>query len=424
MDNDILARINPVYKNEQEYLKHLAAAGIDGAIKLYEALDFSETVGAPGEITPELASLSDTPGLSPELIEKCIEIADEARFLMTNEMIRGYEFTNVVELPCGYTPRGLQLVNEGYKYIGLDLPIVISDIGPAVRAMSESYSHRAAYRPMDATNFGSIEHALENVNGELTIVSEILLSYLTDNELISVCDNIYKLLSTKGGCFITMDIGCRNLYRNTILSVCEENGEEMYNALIEHFRKTSDIDLFSNTLFKNGTQAAEDFLTFRGFDIEKVSVTEVFPELNSVKGMPGVYERLKKSFSNMEYWTLTASKRRGTRIINTQTPGCRIDKKTGNGFLYLSISGRLDTITSPELLEIFEDAAENGPLEKITIDCKNLEYISSAGLRVLLIMLRSLNNRSGMTLRNVSDPVMDILENTGFTNMIDNITQA
>lgn len=409
MDKDILARINPIYKNEQEYLKHLAGAGVTHAAKLYEALeiDIDENIPVPDP-----------------LMSKAIEVADEARFLMTNEMIRGYEPTNIVEIPCGYTPRGLILANEGYKYIGLDLPVVISDIGPVVRTMSESYSHRAAYRSMDATNFGSIEHALENVNGEITVVSEILLSYLTDNELTSVCDNIYKLLSTKGGCWIIMDIGCRDLFKNAFLSVCEEKGEEMYKDLLAHFKKISDIDLYSNSLYSSGADGAENFLTFRGFDIEKVSVKEVFPELNSLSDMPDAYNRLSSAYSSMEYWTLTAKKRHGTRIINTETQGCSIDKKTGKGFLYLSISGRLDTITAPELLSAYEDSLKEGPLEKITIDCKNLEYISSAGLRVFLIMLKGLKNKSGMTVRNVSDSVLGILETTGFTEIIENISQA
>ena len=424
MDKDILARINPIYKNEQEYLKHLASAGTDNALKLYGILEFNELLGNPGEITPDLASLSSDPGLSPILIEKCIEIADETRFLMTNEMIRGYEATNVIEIPCGYTPRGLALANEGYKYIGLDLPVVISDIGPAIRSMSENYSHRAIYKSMDATNFGSIEHALENVNGELTIVSEILLSYLTDAELISVCDNIYKLLSMKGGCWITMDIGCRDLFKNAFLSVSNEQGDRMYEELLKHFKSVSDIDMYNNALYSNGMKGAEEFLRFRGFDIEKVSVSEVFPKLDSVKDMPGVYDRLRSSYSKMEYWTLTANKRYGTRIIGKQTRGCKIDKKTGNGFLYLDISGRLDTMTAPELLAIYEEAANDSPLEKITIDCKNLEYISSAGLRVFLIMLKRLKNRSGMTVRNVSDAVMDIFTTAGFTDQISNITRA
>ena len=411
MDNDQLARINPLYKHEQEYLKHLADVGIDAAEKLYKALEYDELIGAPS---------SDTIPGQPQITQKCLRIADEARYLMTNEMIRGYEFTNVIELPCGYTPRCLVLSNEGYKYVGLDYPIVISDVAPAVRAMLDKYSHRVSYEAMDATNFGSISHALENVTGELTIVSELLLSYLTEYELTSVCDNIYKILSQRGGCWITMDVGCRDLYKNTLAAAGETDNLTVFDEYIRN--SDTGIVLFENSLYTNGPQGAEEFLKFRGFDIEKINVSEVFPELNSIKGMPGMEAKLKEAYKDMEYWTLTVSKRRGSRVINTNSTACTIDKKTGNGFLYLSISGRIDTITAPDLLSAYEESAAEGTLEKITIDCRNLEYISSAGLRVILIMIKHLKNSSGMTLRNVSPAVMDILETTGFTDLIGNIT--
>ena len=99
-----------------------------------------------------------------------------------------------------------------------------------------------------------------------------------------------------------------------------------------------------------------------------------------------------------------------------------IEKQLNEKKLDLKVSGRLDTTTAPDLEKELLDQLKD--VEELYIDFSDLEYISSAGLRVLLIMLRSLKNRSGMTLRNVSDPVMDILENTGFINMIDNITQA
>ena len=400
MEKDQLARINPLYLREQEYLKHLADAGIDSAEKLYNNLEYNELIGDPSGDT--------IPGQSA-LVQKCLRVADEARYLMTNEMIRGYEPTNVIELPCGYTPRGLLLSNEGYKYIGLDYPIVISDVAPAVRAMCDKYSHRVSYEAMDATNFGSISHALENVTGDLTIVSELLLSYLTDHELTSVCDNIYKILSQRGGCWITMDIGCRDLYRNTLIAAGNREDADAFDL---HF------------LYSNGPEGAEEFLKFRGFDIEKINISEVFPELSSIKDMPGMENKLRNAYGGMEYWTLTVNKRRGSRIINTESKACTIEKKNGNGFLYLSISGRIDTMNAPQLLSSFEESSAEGALEKITIDCKNLEYISSAGLRVLLIMIKSLKNSSGMTLRNVSPTVMDILETTGFTDLIVNITST
>ncbi|MBR6485326.1 MAG: STAS domain-containing protein [Lachnospiraceae bacterium] len=413
MDKNLLERVNPIYKVEQEYLKHLASTDVQYAGQLYEKLGFDSVTGNPQ--SPTFSGGSDS-------TEKAVRIADEARYLMTCNMIRGYEFKNIVEIPCGYTPRGMIMAGEGYKYIGLDLPAVIDDMAPVTRVLCETNAHRVSYESMDATNFGSITHALENVNGQIAVVSEIMLSYLTDPELISVCDNIYKLLASRGGCWITMDIGCKDLYKNACYAM--DGNYKAYDEMTAHFRDVSNIELYGNSLYDNGLEGAEKFLTFRGFDIEKVSVSEVYPELGSISNIPRMSEKLKDAFRDMEYWTLTVARKHGTRVINTETKGCRIDKKTGPGFLYMSIAGRIDTITAPDLLKVYEESAEQGQLEKITIDCKELEYISSAGLRVILIMLKALKDPNGMLLKNVSDQVMDILETTGFSDIIGNITHA
>ncbi|MCR5233897.1 MAG: STAS domain-containing protein [Lachnospiraceae bacterium] len=413
MDDELLSRVNPVYKHEQSCIMNLARAGVENAQKVLEALEYDKLT----DVDPQFNDMEIV-----ELVNRALCIADEAKYLMTNDMIRGYEFNNIVDMPCGYSPRGLLMSNEGYKYVGLDFPIVISDILPVIKGLCSKNAHRISYEAMDATNFGSLSHALENVTGEISIVSELFLSYLTENELISVCDNIYKILASRGGCWITFDIGCGNIYRNTLNAL----GGKAYSNTLDSIVLNSieGLDLFNNSLFKKGREGAEDFLKFRGFDIEKISVNEVFPELKSTGNDSELTEKLEEAYDDMEYWTLTVNKRRGSRVINTQSQQCTIDKKLGNGFLYLSISGRIDTITAPNLLEVYEEALSQGELEKITIDCKNLDYISSAGLRVILMMVKNLKNASGMTLKNVSPAVMDILDTAGFCDKIENITSA
>ena len=83
--------------------------------------------------------------------------------------------------------------------------------------------------------------------------------------------------------------------------------------------------------------------------------------------------------------------------------------------LTVEIEGRLDTLTSPDLEK------ELNPLDGITelcIDCKELEYISSAGLRVLLSLQKTMNKQGKMTLTNVRQEVMEVFELTGFTDIL------
>ena len=89
-------------------------------------------------------------------------------------------------------------------------------------------------------------------------------------------------------------------------------------------------------------------------------------------------------------------------------------KKTGTATV-IEIAGRLDTTTAPVLDKtICEDISENSDL---TLDLKNLEYISSAGLRVLLSAQKRMQKSGSMKLRNVCEEVMDVFEMTGFADI-------
>ena len=91
-------------------------------------------------------------------------------------------------------------------------------------------------------------------------------------------------------------------------------------------------------------------------------------------------------------------------------------KKTGTATV-IEIAGRLDTTTAPVLDKtISEDISENSDL---TLDLKNLEYISSAGLRVLLSAQKRMQTSGSMKLRNVCEEVMDVFEMTGFADILE-----
>lgn len=89
-------------------------------------------------------------------------------------------------------------------------------------------------------------------------------------------------------------------------------------------------------------------------------------------------------------------------------------EKKGNG-LFIELEGRLDTTTAPQLEEkINSDIA--GVVE-LVFDLKNLEYISSAGLRVLLSAQKTMNKQGSMIVKNPSEEVSEIFEVTGFSDI-------
>ncbi|MCR4877021.1 MAG: STAS domain-containing protein [Clostridiales bacterium] len=92
-------------------------------------------------------------------------------------------------------------------------------------------------------------------------------------------------------------------------------------------------------------------------------------------------------------------------------------QKTQNGKeLTVAIEGRLDTTTAPELeaelLKSMPDA------ERLTLDLTDLQYISSAGLRVLLSAHKAMNNKGGMKITHVNEIVREVFDVTGFTDIL------
>ena len=92
------------------------------------------------------------------------------------------------------------------------------------------------------------------------------------------------------------------------------------------------------------------------------------------------------------------------------------DKNTEDGVLTVSLEGKLDTVTTPELTEAIEADAENA--DSIVFDMSNLKYISSAGLRLLLSLHKKMAKKGGMVIKNVNETNMEIFEFTGFADIL------
>ena len=91
--------------------------------------------------------------------------------------------------------------------------------------------------------------------------------------------------------------------------------------------------------------------------------------------------------------------------------------KTQNGTaLEIALEGRLDTMTAPELEA--ELNASLGGAESLTLDFSKLDYISSAGLRVLLSAHKAMSTKGGMQVKNVNEIVREVFDVTGFADIL------
>ena len=94
-----------------------------------------------------------------------------------------------------------------------------------------------------------------------------------------------------------------------------------------------------------------------------------------------------------------------------------INKKVDGNKMTLSLEDRLDTTTAPQLENELKVSLYE--IKELTLDLEKLEYLSSAGLRVLLTAQKQMENQGGeMVVKNANETIMEVFEVTGFVDII------
>ena len=145
------------------------------------------------------------------------------------------------------------------------------------------------------------------------------------------------------------------------------------------------------------------------------SVSAYLPEMRTVSEEE--FRQLENAYRKMEIWTMTVNQT-GMKTEKTPDPNLPYEVKSEltDGLFSVSIQGRMDTFTVPELLKQFQEAGKG--IEAIHVDVSRMPYVSSAGLRVLLMIYKSLANKDRFEMTGVSGEVREILEATGFDQFL------
>ena len=94
----------------------------------------------------------------------------------------------------------------------------------------------------------------------------------------------------------------------------------------------------------------------------------------------------------------------------------KIEVKRNSEALVIEVGGRLDTTTAPQLEKTINENIKN--TTNLVLDLKELQYISSAGLRVLLSAQKKMQNIGSMKVKNVCEEIIEIFEMTGFAEIL------
>ena len=397
------ARTNPVYLTAKTAVCLMADAGIEDADRIVSKLELHS---------------SDFKMTDPEMLLGN-ELVVEAKYRTMCRLIENTGMQTNVDLPCGYTPKAIHLSDKGLRFIGLDLPIVAREAAPILLSLA-AHPDRIQIHGIDATNPESLGNALTGITGPLCISTEGMMMYFTESEASSAVSNIRSLLEKFSGCWITPDPEFMVQFFLTFQSVLGEHALQKLVATRDTATDQSDVVSLTNSLIVNpgdiqGTLAtALAFLRKSGLKVERINLAENMPELKAYRKLtPEQILAFKKAMAQCHYWKITLDADRKVQGKKREAQPFGMNYALKEGCFQVSLRGRMDTITAPELLKAWEEKKADHGICGIGIDCSELQYVSSAGLRVLLMMYKSLENKDRFEMTGVSDEVREILETTG-----------
>ena len=410
VDYTLLEKVNPVFNTAKMTLFQLAANGNRDAAAL------AKSMGLTLEATQDSANTKASP---EQVLGGTIML--EARYRTMACLAEGSGCT-LVDMPCGYTPRAIEFAGKGLPYYGLDLPVVIREASEKIRALIPAEQRDLArFREVDATNYASLEKALEDIDDPVCITTEGLLMYFTDSEAGALCDNIRRILEKKGGCWYTADVESALQYVMVMRALVGDRFMEIMANSVQQTRDKSDVEIGKNSLIATpadmvgSIQNAMAFLAEHGLKAERVNVGENMPKLNSLDRVSAeqaaaVLEGMKQC----AFWKITPGGK-DVELPSAEATDFHVDSSIQAGTLSLALTGRLDTITAPGLLSFFEKIKTEQEVDAVQVDCSRLDYISSAGLRALLIMHKAC--RGGVSLHGENEAVTEIIVQTGFDSI-------
>ena len=419
-NKDLNTAVNPTSNTAVTTLIMLANAGYDKASEILEYMG----------IERETFFRETDPN---DMLNRPSDIVRELRYVALNRTIEETGYQNLMDLPCGYTPKVFEFTAKGMNYNGCDLPAVINDFAPLIESMADDeIKNRIHFSVVDVTNYECMKAAADKLEGPVCIATEGLTVYLNSDEHTRLFRNIRRILQEKGGCWLNSDAETVEYYMAVYKAVAKEKAGELMRAVTRGFGSQSDTNFVQQHAGvaqqrKEGSwsvdyDAIEAGYKKLGLRVEKIPYYRDDLQLRLYSKMSAEeIERLKENIKHVNVWKVTAdpdfddNKKIQQKTEEIGDLPFEVKSEVKDGVFSVSIRGRMDTITSPELLKQFREAGE---VKEIRVDVSQMAYVSSAGLRVLLMMYKSLENKDRFELNGVNDTVREILETTGFDQFL------
>ncbi len=413
VDFDTMERTNPIFNTAKMTLFQLAGAGDKDAAAIIAKLGLSY------DQTQNTAKTK-----VPEELLTVNSLMLEIRYGTMCKLAEETGFGTEVDLPCGYTPRAIRFARKGMKFVGIDLPAAISEAEPVItQLVDEDKRSLVKFVGADATNYESLYKALSDTEGNICITTEGIFMYLTDSEAGTFCDNVRKLLAKHGGCWITADPEVSIQYLLIVTSLYPDNYMEILMRSKSVAEEKSDVTVGGQSMMVDARKdcASEigrvmGFLAKHGLKAERLVLADNMPELAALSKFSSEQQTaIKQALTKCAYWKITPINSTEVDTSDSKTTDFDVKASVSDGTLDIRLFGRVDTITSPNLLALWEKVSTVNNIVSVSVDCSGLDYISSAGLRVLLVMHKG--SEQGVSVSGANETVREIFAQTGFIDI-------
>lgn len=272
-----------------------------------EAREYAKATGKTKLIATESIKPYDTIKL-PNLLYH------EMRYSAINRYVEKNGYKNVMDVACGFSPRGLYMARHGIRFIGAEFDAVVTNGNNYLKkCLSGQELALASYEPVDATDSVSMLSAVSDTEGPICIVMDGLMMYLDRQQQAQALQSIKAILKKHGGCYVTVDFTARDCVMDASRVVYgEKDAHKVYLESAKVYEEIAEAD-FEKTFFPT-TDEAQRFIEEQGLKVKRVPLFTSPIKLCSQKGLDkNQLSRLDALKSKDFLWVITLDEKESAK---------------------------------------------------------------------------------------------------------------
>ena len=249
-----------------------AKSGVPEAIEYAKYID-AERILKPSEI-PQY-----------ERIERINKIYHEILYKSLNDFVESENYTNVLDLGCGVSPRCLYMARKKINYVGTDLKDVVNVLNIyAPNFLNGEMKKYVNFVIADAANHEEMMNAAKDFNGKICIVEDGLWMYLSRDQQKAMLESIRDILKKNGGCFVTSDFVAGEIFMSVNRTIYGDSDALILAKETQKIYENLSQILFDDTMFKTIDEAV-NFIESAGLKVETRPLFKNTPDIISIRDL-------------------------------------------------------------------------------------------------------------------------------------------